>query len=138
MDGGVWQATIHGVARSQRQLSDFTSLYQVEEIPFCSQVAEINTCLNFVIKWEVHINYFCIFMYDDCVEKALMQLKKLFFHRTPFLLKRTKNQDYLGIQQVFCQKKICFGSATVRLYLLTLIKFAFSNKNQNFGVFIFT
>ena len=24
MDGGVWQATVHGVAKSQTQLSDFT------------------------------------------------------------------------------------------------------------------
>ena len=25
MDGGAWWATVHGVAKSQRQLSDFTS-----------------------------------------------------------------------------------------------------------------
>ena len=24
MDGGAWQATVHGVAKSQTQLSDFT------------------------------------------------------------------------------------------------------------------
>ena len=24
MDGGVWQATVHGVAKSQTKLSDFT------------------------------------------------------------------------------------------------------------------
>ena len=28
MDGGAWQATVHGVAKSQTQLSDFTSLQQ--------------------------------------------------------------------------------------------------------------
>ena len=27
MDIGAWQATVHGVARSQTQLSDFTSLF---------------------------------------------------------------------------------------------------------------
>ena len=26
MDGGAWQATVHGVAQSRTQLSDFTSL----------------------------------------------------------------------------------------------------------------
>ena len=26
MDGGAWQATVHGVTKSQTQLSDFTSL----------------------------------------------------------------------------------------------------------------
>jgi len=25
MDGGAWQATVHGIAKSQTQLSDFTS-----------------------------------------------------------------------------------------------------------------
>ena len=27
MDGGVWWATVHGVAESQTRLSDFTSIY---------------------------------------------------------------------------------------------------------------
>ena len=27
MDGGAWQATVHGVAKSRTQLSDFTSLH---------------------------------------------------------------------------------------------------------------
>ena len=27
MDGGAWLATVHGVAKSQTQLSDFTHLY---------------------------------------------------------------------------------------------------------------
>ena len=27
MDGGAWQATVHGVAKSWTQLSDFTSLH---------------------------------------------------------------------------------------------------------------
>ena len=27
MDGEAWQATVHGVAKSRTQLSDFTSLY---------------------------------------------------------------------------------------------------------------
>ena len=27
MDGGAWRATVHGVAKSQTQLSDFTSLH---------------------------------------------------------------------------------------------------------------
>ena len=31
MDGGSWQATVHGVAKSQTRLSDFTSLFRVRE-----------------------------------------------------------------------------------------------------------
>ena len=27
MDGGAWQATVHGVAKSQTKLSDFTHYY---------------------------------------------------------------------------------------------------------------
>ena len=29
MDGGAWQATVHGVAKSRTGLSDFTSLHEV-------------------------------------------------------------------------------------------------------------
>ena len=29
MDGGAWWATVHGVAKSQAQLSNFTSLFNV-------------------------------------------------------------------------------------------------------------
>ena len=29
MNGGAWQATVHGVAKSRTQLSDFTSLHCV-------------------------------------------------------------------------------------------------------------
>ena len=28
MDGGTWQATVHGVAKSQTQLSDFSFTFQ--------------------------------------------------------------------------------------------------------------
>ena len=30
MDGGAWQATVHGVAKSRTRLSDFTSLQGVQ------------------------------------------------------------------------------------------------------------
>ena len=30
MDGGAWQATVHGVAKNQTRLSDFTSLQWAE------------------------------------------------------------------------------------------------------------
>ena len=32
MDGGAWWATVHGVTKSQTQLSDFTMTKQKEEI----------------------------------------------------------------------------------------------------------
>ena len=28
MDGGAWEATVHGVAKSQTQLSDFTFIFR--------------------------------------------------------------------------------------------------------------
>ena len=31
MDGGAWQATVHGVAKSRTQLRDFTSLQGAED-----------------------------------------------------------------------------------------------------------
>ena len=31
MDGGAWQATVHGVAKSQTQLSDFTFFSKLSE-----------------------------------------------------------------------------------------------------------
>ena len=32
MDGGVWWATVHGVAKSQTELSDFTSLVHMTKV----------------------------------------------------------------------------------------------------------
>ena len=32
MDGGAWQAAVHGVAKSQTQLSDFTFTFQFHEL----------------------------------------------------------------------------------------------------------
>ena len=34
MDRGAWQATVHGVAKSQTQLRDFTSLYSILKTSF--------------------------------------------------------------------------------------------------------
>ena len=34
MDGGAWWATVHGVAKSQTQLSNFTSLMLIKLIKF--------------------------------------------------------------------------------------------------------
>ena len=32
MDGGAWWATVHGVAKSRTQLSDFTFIFQFHEL----------------------------------------------------------------------------------------------------------
>ena len=32
MDGGAWWATVHGIAKSRTQLSDFTSLHFIIKI----------------------------------------------------------------------------------------------------------
>ena len=34
MQGGAWQATVHGVAKSQTRLSDFTSLQKLKVVTF--------------------------------------------------------------------------------------------------------
>ena len=35
MDRGAWQATVHGVAKSQTQLSEFTSLHFIHNTGVC-------------------------------------------------------------------------------------------------------
>ena len=37
MDGGAWQATVHGVTKSWTRLSDFTYTFILVPIPLCSQ-----------------------------------------------------------------------------------------------------
>ena len=37
MDGGAWWATVHGVAKSQTQLSDFTFTYEKSKSQACVQ-----------------------------------------------------------------------------------------------------
>ena len=62
MDRGAWQATVHGVAKSQTRLSDFISLQQLSAnfIPVCIQFAclvsppklyhcPFQVCNNFVL-----------------------------------------------------------------------------------------
>ena len=46
-DGGAWQATVHGVAKSRAQLSDFTYLltYLVE----CKQMEELTAVMWYLI-----------------------------------------------------------------------------------------
>ena len=56
MDGGAWQATVHGVAKSQTRLSDFTSLciYQIWDnsfVCFETDLAIDMICLKF--NWFV-------------------------------------------------------------------------------------
>ena len=41
---GAWQATVHGVAKSQTQLSDFT---------FLERVSKIYSPFNLIIHWKV-------------------------------------------------------------------------------------
>ena len=47
MDGEVWWATVHGVAKSQTRLSDFTSTF-----PFQAQEKELATHSN-VLAWRI-------------------------------------------------------------------------------------
>ena len=47
MDRGAWQATVHGIAKSRTQLSDFTSLHLNGLVVFPTF---FNLSLNFAIK----------------------------------------------------------------------------------------
>ena len=46
MDRGAWWATVHGVAKSQTQLSDFT-------LTFCWNYIEIHVCVPSLTLWTV-------------------------------------------------------------------------------------
>ena len=46
MDGEAWQATVYGVAKSQTQLSDFTSIHQEEMGRMNIYISEISE-----LKW---------------------------------------------------------------------------------------
>ena len=43
MDGGAWWAIVHGIAKSQTQLSDFTLLHPLPNTLYC-------ICLYLLIK----------------------------------------------------------------------------------------
>ena len=72
MDGGAWQATVHGVAKSWTQLSDFTSLHLCEKYykPITVQryIADSVICvpscwLGYLVSWvpllDIGTNWTC-------------------------------------------------------------------------------
>ena len=57
MDGGAWWATVHGVAKSQTRLSDFTAqvqfmLWNMPSVLFCS-VKSLSRVRLFATPWTV-------------------------------------------------------------------------------------
>ena len=53
MDEGAWQATVHGVAKSQTRLSDFLSFYTYTDVCVCVCVC-IYRQSNFYFFWLCH------------------------------------------------------------------------------------
>ena len=52
MDRGSWQATVHGVAKSRTQLSDFTSLHFIpHEGPLEKEMATYSSLVAWRIPW---------------------------------------------------------------------------------------
>ena len=52
MDRGSWQATVHGVAKSRTQLSDFTSLHFIQhEGPLEKEMATYSSLVAWRIPW---------------------------------------------------------------------------------------
>ena len=47
MDGGAWQATVHGVAKSRTQLSDFTFTFHLHALE--KEVATYST----ILAWRI-------------------------------------------------------------------------------------
>ena len=85
MDRGAWQATVHGVAKSQTRLSDFISLQQLSAnfIPVCIQFAclvsppklyhcPFQVCNNFVLQYQKNIILY--YQYKvSCIFESLQQ-----------------------------------------------------------------
>ena len=55
MDGGAWQATVHGVAESWTRLSDFTCCLYIWFLSAFPSLFETQSCLteSFTTLWEV-------------------------------------------------------------------------------------
>ena len=49
MDGGAWQAAVHGVAKSQTRLSDFTLTFHLDELE--KEMATHSSTLAWRIPW---------------------------------------------------------------------------------------
>ena len=60
MEGGAWWATVHGVAKSQTQLSDFTFTFTLCPREGKIQRLEKDCFLDIVASSESHLMYSCI------------------------------------------------------------------------------
>ena len=49
MDGGVWKAAVHGVAKSQTRLSDFTFIFRFHALE--KEMATHSSTLAWKIPW---------------------------------------------------------------------------------------
>ena len=78
MDGGAWQATVHGVAKSQTWLSDFTPLYYsimvffVYIFTFTDEIYIFHVCFHVAV--QCHFIVTCVaFSFFSISQKAGLQ-----------------------------------------------------------------
>ena len=74
MDRGTWQATVHGVAKSQTQLSDFTSLLHFTSWGFPGDSGDKESACN-VVRFLGR---------EDLLEKGIATLSSILAWRTPW------------------------------------------------------
>ena len=53
MDGGAWEATVHGVAKSRTRLSDFTFAFHLHALE--KEMATHSSTLACKIPWQHHV-----------------------------------------------------------------------------------
>ena len=111
MDGGAWWATVHGVAKSQTRLSDFTSLHLVAKS--CPTLCDPPDCslpgfpvLHHLLEFaQVHVR--CV---GDASEATHLQLPS-----APFAVDLSQHWGLLKIFNIF-----------IALFLIFIYSFYFS------------
>ena len=79
MDKGAWRAAVHGVAKSQTQLSDWTELNLQTSLIKCSNIFIFLTILPFPSSNQIPNRIFLSSNWN-LPESSLKTLKSLFFH----------------------------------------------------------
>ena len=74
MDGGAWQATLHGVAKSRTRLSDFTLLYTLVSFFMFTQMPNKQTkkiksaiFQKFIYSLANNLHSHCLNSFESCV-----------------------------------------------------------------------
>ena len=71
MDGGAWQATVHGVAKSRTRLSNFTTTTKFHKSPVLKEISPEYSLERLMLKLK--LQYFGHLMQrTDSLDKTLM------------------------------------------------------------------